>query len=387
LTAETPRRTADFDYDLPAELIAQEPLPERTSSRLLLVIRADRRVPSHAERRATERTDGEARRRVSGAFRQHGVAGDKRAVAGSVLVDSLFSQLPSLIPPGDLLVLNTTKVRHARLLGTRPSGAPAEVLLLHPQPDETWIALGKPGSALQPGKRIALGPDIWVETVEILEDGNRRVRFVGATAAEAITRFGLIPLPPYITRPPTEVDARRYQTVYARREGSVAAPTAGLHFTAELLDALSAKGVVISGLDLEVGPGTFKPVETENPAEHRMHPERYEITPRLAALVEMVREQGGRIWAVGTTVVRALESAADSGGKIRAGVGETSLMIRPGYQFRVVDRLLTNFHLPRSTLLMLVSAFGGHDLVMAAYQHAVTHRYRFYSYGDAMLIW
>jgi S-adenosylmethionine:tRNA ribosyltransferase-isomerase len=250
--------------------------------------------------------------------------------------------------------------------------------LLHPQPDETWIALGKPGSALQPGKRIALGPDIWVETVEILEDGNRRVRFVGATAAEAITRFGLIPLPPYITRPPTEVDARRYQTVYARREGSVAAPTAGLHFTAELLDALSAKGVVISGLDLEVGPGTFKPVETENPAE---------ITPRLAALVEMVREQGGRIWAVGTTVVRALESAADSGGKIRAGVGETSLMIRPGYQFRVVDRLLTNFHLPRSTLLMLVSAFGGHDLVMAAYQHAVTHRYRFYSYGDAMLIW
>jgi S-adenosylmethionine:tRNA ribosyltransferase-isomerase len=387
LTAEPPRRTADFDYDLPPELIAQEPLPERASSRLLLVIRSDRRIPGQPERRSAQRTDGVAQRRVSGVFRQHAVPGEKRAVAGSVLVDSLFSQLPSLIPPGDLLVLNTTKVRHARLLGTRPSGAPAEVLLIHPDSDETWVALGRPGSALQPGKRIALGPEVWVETVEVLEDGNRRVRFVGATAAEVITRFGLIPLPPYITRSPTEIDARRYQTVYARREGSVAAPTAGLHFTAELLDALSAKGVVISGLDLEVGPGTFKPVETEDPSEHRMHPERYEITPRLAALVEMVREQGGRIWAVGTTVVRALESAADSEGRIRAGVGETSLMIRPGYGFRVVDRLLTNFHLPRSTLLMLVSAFGGHELVMAAYQHAVIHRYRFYSYGDAMLIW
>jgi S-adenosylmethionine:tRNA ribosyltransferase-isomerase len=387
LTAEPPRRTADFDYELPPELIAQEPLPERASSRLLLVIRSDRRMSGQLERRSAQRTDGVAQRRVSGVFRQHAVPGDKRVVAGSVLVDSLFSQLPSLIPPGDLLVLNTTKVRHARLLGTRPSGAPAEVLLIHPDSDETWVALGRPGSALQPGKRIALGPEVWVETVEVLEDGNRRVRFVGATAAEVITRFGLIPLPPYITRSPTEIDARRYQTVYARREGSVAAPTAGLHFTAELLDALSAKGVVISGLDLEVGPGTFKPVETEDPSEHRMHPERYEITPRLAALVEMVREQGGRIWAVGTTVVRALESAADSEGRIRAGVGETSLMIRPGYGFRVVDRLLTNFHLPRSTLLMLVSAFGGHELVMAAYQHAVTHRYRFYSYGDAMLIW
>jgi S-adenosylmethionine:tRNA ribosyltransferase-isomerase len=387
LTAEIPRRTADFDYDLPPELIAQEPLPERTSSRLLLVIRADRRMPGQPERRSIQRTDGAAPRRAGGPFRQHALAGNKSAVAGSVLVDSLFSQLPSLIPPGDLLVLNTTKVRHARLLGTRPSGAPAEVLLIHPEPDETWVALGKPGSALQPGKRIAIGPEVWIETVEVLEDGNRRVRFVGATASEAITRFGQIPLPPYITRTPTETDARRYQTVYARREGSVAAPTAGLHFTSELLDGLSAKGVVISGLDLEVGPGTFKPVETDDPSEHRMHPERYEITPRLAALVDMVREQGGRIWAVGTTVVRALESAADSEGRVHAGVGETSLMIRPGYHFRVVDRLLTNFHLPRSTLLMLVSAFGGHELIMAAYHHAVTQRYRFYSYGDAMLIW
>jgi S-adenosylmethionine:tRNA ribosyltransferase-isomerase len=385
LTAEIPRRTADFDYDLPPELIAQEPLPERASSRLLLVIRSDRRIPGRSERRSSQRAEGGPQRRTSGVFRQHAVSSDN--AAGSVLVDSLFSQLSSLIPPGDLLVLNTTKVRHARLVGTRPSGAPAEVLLIYPEPDESWVALGKPGSALQPGKRIAIGPEVWVETVEVLEDGNRRVRFVGATATEAITRFGQIPLPPYITRQPTETDALRYQTVYARREGSVAAPTAGLHFTAELLDALSAKGVVISGLDLEVGPGTFKPVETDDPSEHRMHPERYEITPRLAALVEMVREQGGRIWAVGTTVVRALESAADSEGQVRAGVGETSLMIRPGYQFRVVDRLLTNFHLPRSTLLMLVSAFAGHELIMAAYHHAVTNRYRFYSYGDAMLIW
>jgi S-adenosylmethionine:tRNA ribosyltransferase-isomerase len=387
LTAEIPRRTADFDYDLPPELIAQEPLPERASSRLLLVIRADRRIPGRPERRSLQRADGVPQRRSSGAFHQHTVDGDKRAMAGSVLVDSVFSQLHSLIPPGDLLVLNTTKVRHARLLGTRPSGAPAEVLLIHPEDDETWVALGKPGSALEPGKRIALGPEVWVETVEVLEDGNRRVRFIGATAAVAISRFGQIPLPPYITRPPTELDARRYQTVYARREGSVAAPTAGLHFTSELLDGLSAKGIVISGLDLEVGPGTFKPVETDDPAEHRMHPERYEITPRLAALVDMVREQGGRVWAVGTTVVRALESAADNDGRVRAGAGETSLMITPGYQFRVVDRLLTNFHLPRSTLLMLVSAFAGHELIMAAYRHAVGQGYRFYSYGDAMLIW
>jgi S-adenosylmethionine:tRNA ribosyltransferase-isomerase len=387
LTADRPRRTADFDYDLPPELIAQEPLPERASSRLLLVIRADRRIANQPERRSMQRTDGVGQRRASGVFRQHAVSGDNTAGAGAVLVDSLFGQLPSLIPPGDLLVLNTTKVRHARLLGTRPSGAPAEVLLIRPESDETWVALGKPGSALQPGKRIALGPEVWIETVEVLEDGNRRVRFIGTTATDAITRFGQVPLPPYITRQATETDARRYQTVYARREGSVAAPTAGLHFTSEILDALSAKGVVISGLDLEVGPGTFKPVETDDPSEHRLHPERYEITPRLAALVEMVREQGGRIWAVGTTVVRALESAADNQGRVRAGVGETSLMIRPGYRFRVVDRLLTNLHLPRSTLLMLVSAFGGHELVMAAYRHAVTHRYRFYSYGDAMLLW
>jgi S-adenosylmethionine:tRNA ribosyltransferase-isomerase len=385
LTAERPLRTSDFDYDLPPELVAQEPLADRAASRMLVVLRAgrrDRRVP---DRRATPRPS--SARRVSGTFlRPDLLPGDQRALRGSVLVDSHFAQLSSLIPPGDLLVLNTTRVRHARLIGTRPSGSPAEVLLIHPGTDGTWVAMGKPGSALQPGKRITLGDGVAVETVEVLSDGHRLVRFLGASAADAIARFGRLPLPPYITRDPTEADEDRYQTVYAREEGSVAAPTAGLHFTPMILDSLSAKGVLVAGLDLQVGPGTFKPVEVEDPSAHPMHPERYDISPRLAALVEVVREQGGRIWAVGTTVVRALESAADERGMVRAGGGETRLMITPGFSFRVVDRLLTNFHLPRSTLLMLVSAFAGRELMLAAYQHAVAQRYRFYSYGDAMVI-
>jgi S-adenosylmethionine:tRNA ribosyltransferase-isomerase len=379
-------RTADFDYDLPPELIAQEPLADRAGSRLLMVLRADRRIGAGRDRRAAERpTPGPGRRTAT--IRSTGMPpGERHSVGGGVLADTWFAQLASLIPAGDLVVLNTTRVRHARLLGTRPSGAPAEVLLIHPAAEGGWIALGKPGSALQPGKRIALGGDVSVETLEVLGDGHRRVAFVGATADEAIRRFGRLPLPPYITRDPTAADEQRYQTVYARAEGSVAAPTAGLHFTTELLDALTAKGVVVSGLDLQVGPGTFKPVDADDPADHPMHPERYEISPRLAGLIELVREQGGRVWAVGTTVVRALESAADPEGCVRAGAGETSLLITPGYEFRVVDRLLTNFHLPRSTLLMLVSAFAGHELAMAAYAHAVAQRYRFYSYGDAMVI-
>jgi len=387
LTAERGYRTADFEYELPRELIAQEPLAERAASRLLVVLRADRRLGGPADRRTAARPAAAPGRRASGAFRDPQLpAGHGQSMGGGVVVDSRFAQLPTLIPPGDLLVLNTTRVRHARLLGNRSSGAPAEVLLIHPAADDTWIAMGKPGSALQAGKRIALDDRVAVETVEVLADGNRRVRIVGATAADAIARFGRLPLPPYIDREPTELDEQRYQTVYARQEGSVAAPTAGLHFTPELLDALSAKGVVVSGLDLQVGPGTFKPVETESPLEHYMHPERYEISSRLAGLIELVREQGGRVWAVGTTVVRALESAAGPDGAIRAGASETRLMITPGYNFKVVDRLITNFHLPRSTLLMLVSAFAGHDLTMAAYAHAVQERYRFYSYGDAMVI-
>jgi S-adenosylmethionine:tRNA ribosyltransferase-isomerase len=386
LTPDPALRTADFDYHLPTELVAQEPLAERSESRMLVLLRADRRETGPDDRRSARR-EGKPVRRASSTFRRpEMLEGDRRAVRGSVLIDSRFSQLGSLIYPGDLLVLNTSRVRHARLLGARPSGAPAEVLLIHPGAGGTWVAMGKPGSAMLPGKRIDLGDGVAVETDEVLPDGHRLVQFVGAEAEEAIARFGRLPLPPYITREPTDLDEERYQTVYARTEGSIAAPTAGLHFTPAILDALSAKGVLISGLDLQVGPGTFKPVEVDDPSQHPMHPEPYEITPRLAALVELVREQGGRIWAVGTTVVRALESAADESGAVKAGRGETRLMITPGYDFRVVDRLLTNFHLPRSTLLMLVSAFAGPELVKAAYAHAVTQRYRFYSYGDVMAI-
>jgi S-adenosylmethionine:tRNA ribosyltransferase-isomerase len=388
LTADPTLRTADFDYDLPPELIAQEPLPERAGSRLLVVLRSERRTDTERDgggRRAGLRRRSD--RRESGAFHPQSVPGGGTPVPGNgVLVDSRFTHLTSLIPPGDLLVINTTRVRHARLLGSRPSGAPAEVLLIHPGANGDWIAMGKPGSALQPGKRITLAPGVEVETLEVLPDGHRRVRFVGASADQAIATYGRLPLPPYITRDPTEQDEQRYQTVYGRVEGSVAAPTAGLHFTEAMLDTLSARGVLIAGLDLQVGPGTFKPVEVDDPREHAMHPERYEISSRLAAMVELVREQGARVWAVGTTVVRALESAAAEHGLVRAGAGETRLMITPGYSFQVVDRLITNFHLPRSTLLMLVSAFAGHPLAMAAYRHAVEHRYRFYSYGDAMVI-
>jgi len=372
-----PLRTSDFDYELPPELIAQEPLTDRAGSKLLVVLRNDLRE-GPAERRQIPRT-GVLPRRIS-------LLGERTPIGASAVVDSTFPEFPSLLAPGDLLVLNTTKVRHARLVGHRPSGAPAEVLLIHPRADGTWIAMGKPGSALRPGNRIQLGAEASVETIEVLPDGNRVVRFVGVTADDAITRYGRLPLPPYITRRPTEIDESRYQTVYARLEGSVAAPTAGLHFTSGLLDNLSASGVMVAGLDLKIGPGTFKPVEIEDPAQHPMHPEPYEISSRVAALVERVREDGGRVWAVGTTVVRALESAAREDGTLNTGHGETRLMIMPGFGFRVVDRLLTNFHLPRSTLLMLVSAFAGRELTFGAYRHAIAQRYRFYSYGDAMVI-
>jgi S-adenosylmethionine:tRNA ribosyltransferase-isomerase len=348
----TPERfhTADFQYDLPTELIAQQPLPDRGGSRLLVVRR------------------------------------DASTQAGPSLVDSQFDHLPDLISSGDLLVVNTTRVRHARLLGTRPSGGPAEVLLLHPAAGDTWLAIGRPGTALRPGKRITLGPEASIETVEVLSNGNRLVRFVGITAEAAMSRYGQLPLPPYIDRPPNQLDESRYQTIYAQAEGSVAAPTAGLHFTAGLLERLAQAGVQIEGLDLQVGTGTFKPVEVEDPAQHEMHPERYTIPPGLARRIQLVRQAGNRVWAVGSTVVRALESAVRSDGSIQPGEAETRLLILPGYRFRVVDRLITNFHLPRSTLLMLVCAFAGRELALAAYQHAVAARYRFYSYGDAMVI-
>jgi S-adenosylmethionine:tRNA ribosyltransferase-isomerase len=260
------------------------------------------------------------------------------------------------------------------------------VLLIHPAGDGTWVALGKPGSALRPGKRVEIAPGVWIETVEVLEDGNRRVKFVGATAEDAIARYGRLPLPPYITRDPDQSDEDRYQTVYADREGSVAAPTAGLHFTPAILEALRQKGVRMGTLDLEVGPGTFKPVEAEELSGHQMHPEHFEVPAALAEAIAETKAAGRGVWAVGTTVVRALESAADEFGRVRPGAGETRLFITPGYRFTVVDHLITNFHLPRSTLLMLVSAFAGVETTRAAYRHAVEQRYLFYSYGDAMVV-
>jgi S-adenosylmethionine:tRNA ribosyltransferase-isomerase len=347
-------RTSDFDYPLPEELIAQEPVQARGDSRLLLV----RRTPESAS----------------------------RGGAGPLFDDRRFRDLAELIPPGDLLVLNSTRVRHARFIGTRPSGAPAEVLLIHPTRGDHWVAIGKPGTALRPGKRIQIGPAAFIETVAVLEEGYREVRFIGVTATEALRGFGRLPLPPYITRDPTVADETRYQTVYAERDGSVAAPTAGLHFTSELLGLLQARGVEVARLDLEVGPGTFKPVEVADPSDHPMHPEWYEISEETGERIRRLRARGGRLWAVGTTVVRALESAARDDGTVQPGRTETRLLITPGYRFQVVDRLLTNFHLPRSTLLMLVAAFGGYERIIAAYHHAVRARYRFYSYGDAMVI-
>jgi len=373
LAPERSLRTADFDYALPEELIAQRPAARRGESRLLVVERE--------RKRARERREGEDR-----AGRSPSLPVSLSPSLRELFPDLQFPDIVSLIQPGDLLVLNTTRVRHARFLAKRPSGAPAEVLLIHPAADGSWVALGKPGSALRPGKRVEIAPDIWIETVSVLEDGNRTVRFVGTTAEDAIARYGRLPLPPYIARDPDQLDEDRYQTIYADREGSVAAPTAGLHFTPALLAALRQKGVRMATLDLEVGPGTFKPVEADDLSGHQMHPERFEVPVALADALAETQAAGRGVWAVGTTVVRALESAADEFGRVRPGPGETRLFITPGYHFRVVDHLITNFHLPRSTLLMLVSAFAGVETIRAAYRHAVEQKYRFYSYGDAMVV-
>ncbi len=334
---------SDFEYDLPADRIAQEPLADRAASRLLVL---DRATGSVSHRR--------------------------------------FPDVAELIPAGDALVINTSRVIPARLHGKRESGNPAELLLVRALTDGTWLAMGHPGGKLKPGRQVTFGEgDSVVEVVEVLGGGLRRVRFVGALDARGtLAKYGEVPLPPYIRRPPTAADRERYQTVYATHDGSVAAPTAGLHFTPALLERLRAKQVAIAALDLHVGPGTFKPVEVDDLAAHPMHPEAYDIPDETARIVNA----GAGVWSVGTTVVRALESASDQGGRVRAGLGETSLFIRPPYTFKVVDRLITNFHLPRSTLLMLVCAFGGYEQVMEAYREAVREGYRFYSYGDAMAI-
>lgn len=298
-----------------------------------------------------------------------------------------FRDIVDLIPAGDLLVLNTTRVFRARLLGKRASGAPAEILLLKPLGDARWEAMVSPGGKLRPGRRIEIGPELSVEILELTERRTRIVRLATTlTETDAIEKYGHVPLPPYITRADTPADADRYQTVYAVERGSVAAPTAGLHFSQELLDDLARRGVQRAGVVLHVGAGTFKPVEVEDPAAHVMHEEWYAIPPTSADAIAAARSRGKQIWAVGTTSVRTLESAFDDSGAVQALNGETRLFIRPPYQFRMVDRMLTNFHLPRSTLLMLVAAFAGYDLTMRAYREAVAHGYRFFSYGDAMVI-
>ena len=305
----------------------------------------------------------------------------------STIAHRTFADVVELIAPRDVLVVNRTRVLRARLLGTRPSGAPAEILLLKPLGDGRYEAMVSPGGKLKPGRRVDIAPGFSAEILEVTARRTRIIRLeADAPLDEAIERHGHVPLPPYIERPDAADDATRYQTVFARETGSVAAPTAGLHFTTELLDALRSRGVARAEVLLHVGAGTFKPVEVDDPARHTMHEEWYSVSTDAARTINERRTAGGSAWAVGTTSVRTLETTADEHGVVRAGEGDTSIFIRPPYRFRAVDRMITNFHLPRSTLIMLVAAFAGYDLTMRAYRAAIDSGYRFYSYGDAMAI-
>ena len=342
----------DFDFDLPLELIAQAPPADRTSARLLYVDRA------------------------RGSLTHTGIAA-----------------LPNLVRRGDLVVVNNTRVFPARLLGHRVgSRGRVECLLTRPIDASTWEALMHPGQKLHPGARVVFDGVHPIDG-EVLEQrffGRRVIRLWtedGSSLDEAIDAIGHVPLPPYIKRRDEPADRERYQTVFASARGSVAAPTAGLHFTPELLAALSARGVDTVEITLHVGYGTFQPVRVDRVEDHRVEPERFEISEASAAAINRALDDGGRVIAVGTTTTRTLEAAAETGGgRITAGAGTTDLFIYPGFTFRAVQGLLTNFHLPRSSLLMLVTAFGGRDLVRAAYDAAIAARYRFYSYGDAMLL-
>ena len=314
--------------------------------------------------------------------------------ASGAITHHRFNELPEFLRPGDALAVNTTRVFRARLLGARDSGAPAEVLLLKESPDGMWEAMVQPGAKLKPGRIVTFSPTFSAEMGASTDRGTRFVRLSvgGASTGDrdaeraAIAAHGHIPLPPYIERGDTAADAERYQTVYSRQEGSVAAPTAGLHFTPELLATLASRGVQRAEVLLHVGAGTFKPVEADDPAEHTMHEEWYDVSQATAALLERTRRDRGRICAVGTTALRTLESVWREDGTYAAGSGETRIFIRPPATVRSADLLITNFHLPRSTLLMLVAAFAGYDLTMEAYATAVREGYRFYSYGDAMLV-
>ena len=339
-------RTSDYDFELPHEAIAQRPLERRDASRLMIVDRAAQSI-------------------------RHGK----------------FTDLVDLLSPRDVLVVNRSRVLRARLLGTRRSGAPAEILLLRPLGDGRYEAMVSPGGKLKPGRHVTIAPDFAAEILEVTDRRTRVVRLESMLPIDqAIERYGHVPLPPYIERPDAVEDAERYQTVFAREAGSVAAPTAGLHFTPELLAAIESRGIARAEIVLHVGAGTFKPVEVEDPAAHVMHEEWYSISPDAARTINDRRALGGRVWAVGTTSVRTLESAATDDGTIRSGEAETRIFIRPPYRFRAVDAIVTNFHLPRSTLIMLVAAFAGYELTMRAYREAVSQGYRFYSYGDAMVV-
>ena len=298
-----------------------------------------------------------------------------------------FRDFPSLLQPNDVLVVNDSRVIPARLRAQRRGGGAAEVLLVTRESGDVWRALVRPGQRIKSGAFLSLGGGDAIEIVEHLETGERRVRLRGEGGSDGVlARHGHIPLPPYITRDDTPMDRERYQTVYADAPGSVAAPTAGLHFTPEGLAAITARGATIAPVTLHVGPGTFRPVSDDDPGRHHMDAEAYIVSERTAEAIATARKHGGKVWAVGTTALRTLESVAAGNGLIRPGAGWTSLFVLPGFEFRVVDSLLTNFHLPKSTLLMLVSAFAGTGRTMAAYREAVDMRYRFYSYGDAMAI-
>jgi S-adenosylmethionine:tRNA ribosyltransferase-isomerase len=339
-----------LDYALPEELIAQHPAARREESRLLVVARA----------------------------------------SGSI-TDARFAGIGAWLEPGDALVVNETRVRPARILLRRPSGGRVEMLFVRPAPGdaaETWRVLARPARHAAPGARLATEDETFaVEVTAAGEQGERTVRVVEGSLDAAFRAHGQVPLPPYIHRAPEPADAERYQTVYARIEGAVAAPTAGLHFSESLLATLAAQGIARIPVTLHVGPGTFRPITTDDPRAHPMEEEWFDVPEAAAAAMRDTRARGGRLVAVGTTTVRALESMADAtGGTVAAATGWTRKYIVPPYTFRAVDALLTNFHLPRTTLLLLVAAFAGEERLREAYAHAVRERYRFYSYGDAMLV-
>lgn len=337
---------SDFYFDLPKELIAQDPLADRSASRLLVLDKKTGEVEHH-----------------------------------------MFREIIDYLNPGDCLVLNNTKVIPARLLGVKEeTGAGIEVLLLKRKEKDVWECLVKPGKKMRPGARLSFGEGILkAEVLEVAEEGNRLIRFYyEGVFEEVLDRLGEMPLPPYITH--KLQDKNRYQTVYAKYEGSAAAPTAGLHFTTELLEKIQEKGVKLAYVTLHVGLGTFRPVKEENILEHHMHSEYYEISQEAAEIINSTKKRGGRVICVGTTSTRTVESAADENGCLHACQGNTEIFIYPGYRFKVLDALLTNFHLPESTLVMLVSALAGREQVLAAYAEAVKEKYRFFSFGDAMFI-